>query len=582
MKRRMIILLLFASIASAAETPLALDWSNSISKGVQRIDLLDLDKDWDAEIYAISTGATDETIYAYTIDGGLIYDTTVPRYGLADYGNEDFILASVSDWDGNGYLDIVSATEIKASSINNHRLYRIQRIPEEGLDRLYNRLIWVVKDSGLITSIGFEDVEGDGTLEAVTSSVDQEIRAYKPDGSFTVKAKLEGSVWDLRTVNIDADNNTEYLAAAFKGLYLLDDNGAVIWSSPSDSRFDIASSYDINGDGRPEFMGVSEDVLYALDINGKTLWGYRTQNIKAVEGVRMAYLEDAYVLVAAGDKLVFLDKDGEVMWEQEVPDRILTVKPLEVGGVTHILLGTEDGISEYRIDDSKLKAEKAFTFYHRAGRDYEEGRFNDSIYYAGKAANLYRDISLAENETNALELVSKAGNVSEAERFYSTALMDFEAGRYNQSIMHARMAEQIYASQEYEPGVAKSTSLQTKAAEKAREAIRVADEKRIADEYYSLAESEYVNGSYKTSLEYARMAQDAYNRLQYTPGVKLAEKLVSMNLEGIGETTTTLQQVTTTTLGGLKITSDDIVTYSALSIALLILGGVAASRLKKK
>ena len=574
MRRALVVLVLLAQVAWAAEEVFTVEWSQHVSKGIHRIDCVDVNGDGEVEVYAVGYDPVRTMVYAYSLDGKPLYSTLVPREAVAEFGDEDTMMATVADLDGNRYLDIVSATEIKVSSINNHRLYRHQRTPEEGLERLYNRYVWMVKDTGLVTSISFADVNNDSAEDIVTSAIDNMIRVYNYDGELLLNVTLPGSVWDSTPVSADNDSGVEYLAAAFKGLYLLDDNGSVIWTQPAETRFDKSASSDLDGDGAPEFIGLSGDKVLAFDTDGKPLWSYEKSNIRAVDSISFQGLEDNMenqLLVAADTKVVSLDSEGNHAWDLDVGDRVLSLKSSGYGDSTRLIVGTENSILSYRIGDY-FKKSKAFSYYTKALDFYNEREFNLSAYYSGRAAELYRMLGLPENETMAMGLETKARSLREAERLYLTAEEHFNSARYNQSIDYVRQALEIYGKLNYEEGINKSTVLERESVLKAEEYAKIASDRGNADEYYAIAEAYYVNSSYAESLRYARLALEWYGKVNYGPGIQLTETLISMNqmIVGEGTTTTTLYLTTTTTLQKRELKTEDLIFYGSLFLIAVI------------
>jgi len=570
-------LLLLAQYAQATEAPLQMDFRYAINHGIDRIDVLNAEGNGVDWIYAVNNNPSKTTIYTYTLDGTPVYDTTIPKYSLKDYGSEEFVATAANDLDNNGFLDIITATEIRTSSINNHPLYRIQRIPEEGLIGMYNRMVWVVKDSGRVTSINFINI--DGRRDILTSSVDNEIRGYNKDGNVTMEMTFNGSVW--HATPYEAGNETLILAACYRGLYLMDVDGQTLWAQPTDTRYEYTAVADM--DGSPIFLGTSNDTIYAYDSVGAMLFERRIPKATSIIGVHVPQLDRSYILVGADDTLLFLNRTGDTIWENNVGDSILSLKTYEKDGVSRIYVGTKNGIFAYHIDDSTFKAQLADEYYASALTGYERGEFDLSAQNADKATQLYTELIMPEKQSKAEALLAKAERLNEAVNLLTQALDEYDRSNYNLSGEYAMKAYGIFMEMNYSQGWIRSGELIKKSDEMAKTTTNAQEQRAKADGYYDTAEVYYVNGSYRESIQYAKLALDVYRSINHETGVRLAETLIKMDQDAMpDETTTTLKTTTTTKPKETTIERDDIITYGALILAVAVLATAIITKIKNR
>lgn len=574
----LIILFVLSCAVQAESSPLNLEWSHPISKGVDRIDLLDIRNDGTPEVYAVSYHPLRTSIQVYRFNGKELFDTVVPREAVAEYGDEDTKIAAVSDVDADGFLDIFSGTQIRVASVNNHRLYRHHRIPEEGLEHLYVRYDWMVKDTGLVTSISFQETGKAGVRYVITSSVDGRVRAIDHEGNVILELNASGSVWDAVPVDADGDGDYEYLAAAFRGLYLYERNNTLVWAQPAKDRYLLAAAHDITGDGFPELIGLEEETVKVFDLGGSQLYNVTAPNIRAVSAVGVYGTEGMHLLVAYEKTLMFVTPDGRTAWMHEEDARIRSLASHIHEEQPYVLVGTDEGVRSYTLDEEPFKADKAIQHLTRAYSSLGSQDYNASIHDAKASAELYRQMRMIVNETEALDLVEKATALMQAKKLYDEAQMHYGAGRYNDSVVSAQESFEIYGEQGYGKGVALASDLLSLASKKAQTMMERVREQAVADDYYDEAEALYLKGEYDKSLRLAQLALNEYETIGDEQAMRLAETLINLNMKWV--TTTTVAAPTTTTLAERAKTTDDYVMYGALTLAALILVALLYTRIR--
>ncbi len=559
------------------------DWSASINQGVDRIDFFSLKNTSIMQVYGISVSSKNTVIYVFDTEGNKIYDTSPSRTGSQESGSEENLMVAACELDGNGYLDMLLTTEIRASGVTKHVLYKVERIPEEGLDRLYNRRVWDVKDGGLITSLNIMKIMDNDTVNIVTSSVHEEIRVYNKDGEVVFNTSLTDSIWDVTPIRTGNQTTTQYLAAAYSGMSLLDYKGILLWKVLEGSRVRKSYAFDVNGDGKIEYLGVSNDTLYVFDSDSRLMWEYTTPRISDVEAITVFEDENKYLLVSSGDKIVFLGKDGSKMSEYDVGEEVITMRYIDQDGYKRLFVGTQDSLTSYRINEDPLKAEKAGEYYENAVKSLDEENFNMSLYFSTEAARIYQQIGYAQEESKSVELKEVSEKLFEADNLYQIAQAYYNNKSYQQSSTYAKQAIDLFKQVGYNRGVNKSESINVLGAEKADAAIKKAEDSRMADEYYSIAEASYINGSYRDSVEYAKKAMQLYEKWENAAGKQISEKLMQMSEDEIADatTTTTSPPTTTTTIRKSELNQDDLIMYGAIILSIIVLAAIIVPRIKR-
>jgi hypothetical protein len=120
------------------------------------------------------------------------------------------------------------------------------------------------------------DLDNDGQLEIITGGA-----AYRADGStfWTVPGiqNQGGLANHPQVADVDDDGAPEVLVAANDGLWLLEANGTVVWSSfrptgePGDWNRPVNIS-DLDGDGFPEFGADAPGHYGVWEFNQQTVW----------------------------------------------------------------------------------------------------------------------------------------------------------------------------------------------------------------------------------------------------------------------------------------------------------------------
>jgi hypothetical protein len=584
-------LLLLAGTSVTADSPLTVDFSDSMSGGVDSVQLFDLRRSGDDSIYAVSYSQGKAVMYVFGIMGEQGYSTTVSREGGQESGKEETQIVYVADLDDSRELDLLLGTEIQASGITDHRLIRIKRSYDDKLQKTYNRVIWMVKDTGRVTSISVADVNGDGLPEVVTSSTDGRIRGFSSDGNDVTNFSLGTNIWHVtiseETYEWDNKNMTRYLAGTSEGLFLLSSDGTAIWNRSTGTRFLRTACLDIDGDGRAEYLGLSANTVYAYNGSGDLMWEYAASDVGDIGGFAFPAQKGSNLVVADGRNLVFLDGMGREVMREDTGEKVTSVKFAIFSGSPHLIVGTRGGLMSYGVDRGYFRAQQARVDVRLAQDAIAAGDFEKAANLTMSAADIFSQMDLGGDRSEALQLNEKATTLMEADRLYGMALASYKIREYNQSAEYAKRAQAFYEAYGYLPGINRSQELARDGGRSAVTLVSAKETRDLADRYYAEAEANYINGTYGESLRMGRLAAQEYRRIGNEMEAKTAEKLVQMSESAMAESSTTIPYANpfpdATLPAPEKSNNEQIVIYSTLALlgALLVLAVLSKLRMKR-
>jgi hypothetical protein len=595
--RKSLILLLFAShLAAAAEAPLTLDWSHVVGGAINGIDSFDIDRHGGPDVYALNFGKGRSTAYVFGPDGSFGYDMAISREGAQDSGAEEVVDAVICDIDQNRYLDILLGTELRVSSFNDHRIYRLQRVPLEGLqaERLYNRYVWMQKTDGVITAIRTADVNRDGFDEIVLSTAGGDVDVYDFNGLRLLNATLPGSLWDVTPlatppVNVSGEpggnisGSTKFLAGGYQGLHLLDSAGNAIWTQNFGAKVKRTGSAALVSGGDPELIGMTDDYVRSYDLNGSLLWSYASPGMEAMDVLSVNGPADRYLVVSSDAGLTFLDAKGLPKWNLPLNYTAKLVRAVSDKDYIRLLVGSRDGVYSYGIDEGYLQSFVAQDYLAKAAESFVLGEFNTTSHMAAIAVDLFTRLGDAENASASFEIKNRAETAAEGDVIFSAASGMFAKGRYNETVKYAGQAQQKYSAAGYAPGENKSAALAESALEKAAKANRTAAiGEKGGDYYYTRAEKAYIANLYAQAIEEAKKAQEQYEAAGQASGVRMSQSIIEMSQKALESTTTTTIRRTTTTQPKSGQGYGDLIPYGIVLIGVLILAAAVVPRLRKK
>ncbi|MEM7536899.1 MAG: FG-GAP-like repeat-containing protein [Chloroflexota bacterium] len=273
------------------------NWPQAVNGGIKAgAVLVDLDADSDLEILVGSEGKSEGdtvvhgALYAFNADGSLVEGWPVTMQGNVDHAR---ILSTpaVADLDGNGKADMIIV------SLNDGRLHAFNADgtvfnPDGGG-------AWPVSigdeadkfgAQALNSSPAIADLDGDGDLEIVVGSQDNQVYAVELEGD-----NAGNQLWTFETedsvvatpVIADIDPTVAGLETIIgsgdAGIFLLDKDGNQLWAKYTNNAIEgSALVADIDGDNLMEIIiGSRDQKVYALNHDGTTVageWPVATQS----------------------------------------------------------------------------------------------------------------------------------------------------------------------------------------------------------------------------------------------------------------------------------------------------------------
>ncbi|MFH0861980.1 MAG: hypothetical protein V1875_03020 [Candidatus Altiarchaeota archaeon] len=578
-----LVALILLSQAAIAQEQVSEDWYHHIQGGVQGIYVLDVDGEGGPEAYAVSVGER-TMVYAYDLEGNLLYETVASREGGQESGKEETYTAAVSDIDRNGFPDIVTSAVINAGLITDHRLYRFQRMPDVHLKRTYTRLEWMVRGIGQVTSISFRDVDGDGKEEIITSSMDDTVRVFAQNGSEILNITTEFSLWHVTPVP-PAGNASElknktvkdysFLAGGYGGMTLVDARGYAVWNVSSGDKYENTIVADLKGDGIPQYIGYSNGMLRSYDNGGNEIWTAKAE--KTADLGTVGIQKNRYLVVASDDMLLFLDKEGKELLRYRLRERAQAVKVSEEGANPMIIVGLRDGIQAVSIDMGFFIGKEADATYAKALAAFAGKEYNISAEYARSAYTAYDRMSAKSNASDARYLEMKALDIALADDAFKKAEKYAQEGKYAQAEPHLKNARAAYLRHNFTDGLERSAKLDERMGNYIRDAEKNAGARAEADGLLGSAEAQYVNGTGDMCLEYARKAVEKYRAIGDPQAALSAERLIGLcEKDAIVETTTTsTTESTTTTYKAVRKRAEDDSGYAVAVVGAIIFVAVA-------
>ena len=207
----------------------------------------DIDNDGLPEVVAVGPGASGPLV-AFEHDGSTKWTSATSWSGAQSSA------IALADVDADGDVEIIAGGRL---------------FDHEGVQ------LWA-KPEQIYSASTAADLDNDGQLEILTGGA-----AYRPDGSvfWTVPAieNQGGLASHPQVADVDEEGEPEVLVSVTDGLWLLEADGTVIWSSfrPTGEGNDWnrpANIHDLDGDGQPEF-GASAPQHYGVwEFDQGTVW----------------------------------------------------------------------------------------------------------------------------------------------------------------------------------------------------------------------------------------------------------------------------------------------------------------------
>jgi len=142
------------------------------------------------------------------------------------------------------------------------------------IDYTTGELNWTFAINGWVSAIFSYDIDGDGEVEILVGSSDQNLYVLNHKGHCVAKCDMPSQIQTIFVTDLDHDGEVEILLGMQnKELVVFSPRLECKWRQSFKSRFLSIHVSDIDSDGINEILVGSEDKhLYILDIQGREIW----------------------------------------------------------------------------------------------------------------------------------------------------------------------------------------------------------------------------------------------------------------------------------------------------------------------
>jgi outer membrane protein assembly factor BamB/AAA+ ATPase superfamily predicted ATPase len=314
------------------EQKVQLQWSRDVGY----VRTLDLSETFDARQMEMVVGTTQGIVYALRADGSEHWHYQLGeriraiQVGDIDHDGEEEVVVGLAggrvcvlnkagdtvkwssqleDWITSIWIAPITASD-RAELITGSEEKRITVYGETFLPVLEP----IIAPQGIYTIMA-SDINGDGETEIIAGAVDDNVYAYRSDGTLIWKYKTRDRVRALVVEDIDKDGHKEIVVGSEdRTIHVLNDAGTLEWRYYTPHRVLDLSVADVNGDGNVEvFLGCGDGTVYVLNAQGEDLWRYT--------------VNDRIRIVRAGD----IDHDGTYEIVVGSEDRLYLLKLFDLG-----------------------------------------------------------------------------------------------------------------------------------------------------------------------------------------------------------------------------------------------------------
>jgi tetratricopeptide (TPR) repeat protein len=501
---------------------------------------LDLDQDGINEFYLCTYNKDDRKGYIHVLNESahLIWKTWVEGYlGESDFKRPEAIkFIWVGDLDTDQNLDIIAASEIKGGQANFHIIYGFEREIEPGHPLRPVRK-WFYDNAHLITQgIGI-DIDGDGSKEFITSSLDSNIYVFNSEGNVKEKFQVEGSVWDIAIKDMDNDQTLEIAVGYFSGVTIIK-GASPLWDFKTTKRvFDVEIA-NVDDSNTSEIIAITENSLYVFDTFGNQKFSKTFRDVikglvtldvdnDTKEEILLLVENDIYALDGDYEGEENREEDGEeggIKWKFNLwaPSNFIFL-------ANNKILIAGEKLFAFEVNPDYIKNEIALRYLEEAKLYYEKKDCENALKEVEKAKNLFLEVENHEGLvecTNIITLCSPSPDekteIEKANEYYSLGESYYNGGNLKTARLYLKKAMEIYLKWGYREETLKCDSLILKIDEKLQ-----AEGKIKARNYYMKALESLENWDIESANSYANEALKIYFEIGDEEGAEKCRELLT-------------------------------------------------------
>ncbi len=234
------------------------------------------------------------------------------------------------------------------------------------------RLLWRIKLNQSVEGLAIADLNGDGKEEIVYSGYEPPEGTPFPQSMSYYLGLISGEgkpLWRVKNaayrhseplvVDLYGDGTPEIVTGCREGLYVLNGEGILEWTSRTSPGIFRPVSGDLNGDDRPEIVFATVNgSVYAVNLDGEVIWRY---DAGKVDSSPLMWDVDgdgrSEILIPCEDGLKILSSNGTVEWVYGKESLGVTHADVDGDGEGELLVLTPSGLEVLDSTRYQLKVE---------------------------------------------------------------------------------------------------------------------------------------------------------------------------------------------------------------------------------
>ena len=416
------------------------EWEYRLYDRVTTLNLVDLDLDGHKEVI-FGSGVGDRSIYVLDENGSLEWrfpiNTTIWSVCTSDIDNDGHEEVLVGSSNSAYLFDIDGTLKWIYPANSTVRSCYIADLDDDGDNEVilgsYNYITvldakktveWKQKIDGVIWSICASDLDRDGHKEVVVGASDN-VYVLDKDGGVEWEYNTGNEVNLVRTSDLDQNGHKEVVVGS-SNVYVLDNNGSLEWI------------YNISGEPSALYISDLDDDGYEEIIAGFS-GEYRGKSTGDVYVLMIKYQDKKQEADSYYDSSRYYYESKEYI---KAFNRVQRAKELYLG------LNDTVGIfnCEVLIKNSMMYTE-ANSHYENASEYYNSSDYENSIIHASKARELYLELNDTDEIPKCDLLISAINekNKEQADYSYDQSKEYFVSNDYENAKKYAIAAKEIYS-----------------------------------------------------------------------------------------------------------------------------------------